>query len=213
MGAKDKNAPKRPLSGYFRFIATIRSKVTEETGKKGIELTPYFAKAWNSLDDASKAKFNKASEKEKVSYRKKLAAYKKTPAFKKFQEANALKKLRKKKPKDTNAPKRPTSAYFLFLKEVRPQVVKENQNGGIAVIGKAIGVMWGNLDESKKASYQKKAEALRAKWQKNVATYKKSPKYQKYLVQVAEFKAEMKEKIAEQKAAMKEVEKQAPAKK
>merc|ERR1711964_453678 len=117
------------------------------------------------------AKFNKASEKEMVKYRKKMAAYKK------IQKVNALKKLRKKKPKDLNAPKRPSSSYFLFANEVRPKVMKQNPDGGVAVIGKAIGVMWGKLEESKKASYQKKAAAMREKWQKKVAAYRKSPKY------------------------------------
>merc|ERR1712072_1193106 len=165
-----------PLSGYFRFIATIRAQVAEETGKKGIALTPYFAKAWGELDEAKKEKFNKASQKEMVRYRKKMAAYKKTASYKEFQQKKKMKKLRSKKPKDTNAPKRPSSAYFLFLKEVRPAVVKQNPEGGIAVIGKAIGKMWGELDEAKKAKYVKKAEIAREKWQKKVAAYKKTQK-------------------------------------
>merc|ERR1712080_440563 len=130
---------------------------------------------------------------------------------KKFQAAKRQKKLRAKKPKDKNAPKRPASAYFLFANEVRPTVMKQNPDGGIAVIGKVIGAMWGKLDESKKASYVKKATVAREKWQKKVAAYKKTAKYAAYLNKVAEYKAEIKAKLAEEKMAAKATE--APKKK
>merc|ERR1712098_511993 len=172
----------------------------EETGKKGIALTPYFAKAWNGLDETKKEKFNKASQKEMVGYRKKMAVYKKTASYKEFQQKKKMKKLRSKKPKDTNAPKRPSSGYFLFLKEVRPAVVKQNPEGGIAVIGKAIGKMWRELDDAKKAKYVKKAAIACEKWQKKVAAYKKTQKYADYLTTVAEHKAEMKSKVKAMKA-------------
>merc|ERR1712034_44846 len=194
------------MGGYFRFIATIRAQVTEETGKKGIALTPYFAKAWNAMDDAQKEKFNKQTAKEMPKYKKKLAAYKKTDSFKKFQDEKRRKKLRSKKPKDINAPKRPASAYFLFANEVRPAVMKQNPNGGIAVFGKAIGAMWGKMDESKKASYVQKASVAREKWQTKVAAYKKTAKYAAYLNKVAEYKAKVKAQLSEEKMAAKEVE-------
>merc|ERR1711964_580351 len=172
--------------------------------------TPYFAKAWNSLDDAKKAKFNKASEKEMVKYRKRMAAYKKTDSYKAFQQKKKMKKLRSKKPKDKNAPKRPSSSYFLFANEVRPTVMKQNPDGGIAVIGSTIGKMWAKLDDAKKATYMKKAEVARGKWQKKVAAYKKSRNYAAYLVTVAEYKAEMKAKVDAMEAEMAE---EAPKKK
>merc|ERR1712159_349514 len=139
-----------------------------------------------------------------------MGAYKQTASYKEFQQKKKMKKLRSKKPKDTNAPKRPSSAYFLFLKDVRPAVVKQNPEGGIAVIGKAIGKMWAELEEAKKAQYVKKAEAAREKWQKKVAAYKKTPKYAQYLKTVAEHKAEMKAKVDAMEA---EMATEAPAKK
>merc|ERR1712098_720181 len=139
--------------------------------------------------------------------------YKKTASYKDFQAKKRAKKLRAKKPKDKNAPKRPSSAYFLFANEVRPTVMKQNPDGGIAVIGKAIGAMWGTLDESKKASYMKKATVAREKWQKKVAAYKKTAKYAAYLNKVAEYKAEIKAKLAKEKMAAKKMDAKAPKKK
>merc|ERR1711964_448351 len=135
-----------------------------------------------------------------------MAAYKKTDSYKAFQQKKKMKKLRSKKPKDKNAPKRPSSAYFLFANEVRPTVMKQNPDGGIAVIGKAIGAMWGKLGDSKKASYMKKATVAREKWQKKVAAYKKTAKYAAYLNKVAEYKAEIKAKLAEAKMQAKAME-------
>merc|ERR1712098_538632 len=139
--------------------------------------------------------------------------YKKTASYKDFQAKKRAKKLRSKKPKDKNAPKHPSSSYFLFANEVRPTVMKQNPDGGIAVIGKAIGAMWGKLGESKKASYMKKATVAREKWQKKVAAYKKTAKYAKYLNKVAEYKAEIKAKLAEEKMQANAMEEDAPKKK
>merc|ERR1711964_636595 len=139
-----------------------------------------------------------------------MAAYKKTDSYKAFQQKKKMKKLRAKKPKDKNAPKRPASAYFLFANEVRPTVMKQNPDDGIAVWGKAIGAMWAKLDESKKASYVKKATVAREKWQKKVAAYKKTAKYAAYLNKVAEYKAEIKAKLAEEKMQAKAMEEDAP---
>merc|ERR1712196_229820 len=42
---KDQNAPKRPLSGYMRFIGTIRAEVEKETGLNGIAVTKHLSLA------------------------------------------------------------------------------------------------------------------------------------------------------------------------
>merc|ERR1712203_282789 len=51
------------------------------------------------------------------------------------------KKQRKKK--DPNAPKRPMSAYFLFMNATRPTVRKENPDASIGEVAKILGKMWG----------------------------------------------------------------------
>merc|ERR1712130_796196 len=53
------------------------------------------------------------------------------------------KKQRKKK--DPNAPKRPMSAYFLFMNATRPTVRKENPDASIGEVAKILGKMWGRL--------------------------------------------------------------------
>merc|ERR1712037_1094264 len=61
------------------------------------------------------------------------------------------KKQRKKK--DPNAPKRPMSAYFLFMNATRPQVRKENPDASIGEVAKIMGKMWGEIEPADKAKY------------------------------------------------------------
>merc|ERR1712007_21256 len=66
---KDPNKPKRPLPGYFLFMADERSVVKEEhpDWKIGKEL----GKRWNTLDAARKKKYNDQAAKGKAKYEKK----------------------------------------------------------------------------------------------------------------------------------------------
>merc|ERR1712034_83650 len=104
-------------------------------------------------------------------YKVKMAKYKKTASYRAFAEQKKAKKAMKK-PKDKNAPKRPMSSYFVFLKEVRPSVVEDNEDLSIGEIRKTIGKMWGNLDDAKKAKYQAKANKLKSAYEKKLAAYK-----------------------------------------
>jgi len=118
---KDKNAPKRPSTSYMAYSSMIRDELREETGLKGIALAPFFAKRWAELAEDKKQKLTAKYEKAMVGWRKKMAKYKTTKNYKEFKAAQKLKKW-KKTPKDTNAPKRAASAYFLYASAVRGDV-------------------------------------------------------------------------------------------
>merc|ERR1719228_2398536 len=73
---KDPNKPKRPLSGYFLFMADERNKVREEhpdwkTGDIGKEL----GKRWNTLDANRKKKYQDQADKAKAKYDKEMETY------------------------------------------------------------------------------------------------------------------------------------------
>jgi len=88
----------------------------------------------------------------------------------------------KKYAADPAAPKRPLSAYFLFAADVRSSVVDSiSGDFDIGKVGKKIGQMWKNLSSAKKAPYQKKADAAKAKWDKANAKYKKTTGYAKWV--------------------------------
>merc|ERR1712129_368535 len=83
---------------------------------------------------------------------------------------------KQKKVKDPNAPKRPMSAYFLFMNSVRPEVRKENPEATIGDIAKIMGKMWGEIGADKKAKFDKDAAAAKKKWEMEKAAYEKKPK-------------------------------------
>merc|ERR1711881_120957 len=67
--------------------------------------------------------------------------------------------------KPEGMPKRPMSAYFLWMNEEgRANAQKENEGAGVAEISKACGVAWKNIDESKKKKYEKKQAELKKKY-------------------------------------------------
>lgn len=201
---KDVNAPKRPLSGYMRYCQSIRAQVERETGLNGIHIAGHLSAAWKLLNDAEKEKYNAKAQKEMLRWKKKFAAYKNTRKYAEFQAKKKAKKLRQRKPKDKNAPKRPSSGYILFSNAVREDVRAElGSDATFATIGSTISQLWSNLDADETAYYQAQNEKAKAKYAKTLAKYQKSRKYKQYQAELAAFKQELKEQRKAEKAAKK----------
>ncbi|CAN8312733.1 unnamed protein product [Cochlearia groenlandica] len=76
--------------------------------------------------------------------------------------------------KDPNKPKRPSSAFFVFMEEFRETYKKEHPNNkSVAVVGKAGGGKWKSLSDSEKAPYVAKAEQRKVDYEKNMKAYNK----------------------------------------
>ncbi|WOL13433.1 hypothetical protein Cni_G22203 [Canna indica] len=88
----------------------------------------------------------------------------------------ATKRTRKPKAeKDPNKPKRPPSAFFVFMEEFRKTFKEKNPNNkSVAVVGKAGGGKWKSLSESEKAPYVAKAAKLKTEYTKKIANYNKN---------------------------------------
>ncbi|XP_010526845.1 PREDICTED: high mobility group B protein 4-like [Tarenaya hassleriana] len=79
-----------------------------------------------------------------------------------------------KKAKDPNKPKRPPSAFFVFLEEFRREFNKANPtNKSVAAVGKAAGGKWKSMSEEDKAPYVAKAETRKSEYVKNMQQYNK----------------------------------------
>merc|ERR1711925_35123 len=121
-----------------------------------------------------------------------------------FQAKKKAKKLRQRKPKDKNAPKRPSSGYILFSNAVREDVRAElGSDATFATIGSTISQLWSNLYADEAAYYQAQNEKAKAKYAKTLAKYQKSRKYKQYQAELAAFKQELKEQRKAEKAAKK----------
>ncbi|KAD2804624.1 hypothetical protein R6Q59_029921 [Mikania micrantha] len=76
--------------------------------------------------------------------------------------------------KDPNKPKRPASAFFVFMEEFRKKFKEENPgNKSVAAVGKAGGAKWKSMSVSEKAPYVAKAEKRKAEYEKNMTAYNK----------------------------------------
>ncbi|XP_065875604.1 high mobility group B protein 3-like [Euphorbia lathyris] len=79
--------------------------------------------------------------------------------------------------KDPDAPKRPPSAFFVFMDEFRKSF-KENHpdNKSVSVVGKAGGEKWKSMSDSDKAPYIEKALKKKAEYAKARDAYDEKKK-------------------------------------
>nr|GEW25497.1 HMG1/2-like protein [Tanacetum cinerariifolium] len=76
--------------------------------------------------------------------------------------------------KDPNKPKRPASAFFVFMEDFRKQFKKENPNvNSVAAVGKAGGAKWKAMSESENAPFAAKSEQRKKDYDKTLAAYNK----------------------------------------
>ncbi|KAL3845891.1 hypothetical protein ACJIZ3_003294 [Penstemon smallii] len=89
----------------------------------------------------------------------------------------AVKKQTKKEKqaaKDPNKPKRPPSAFFVFMEDFR-KIYKEKHpnNKSVAAVGKAGGEKWKSLSADEKAPYVAKAEKRKEEYEHKMDAYNK----------------------------------------
>merc|ERR1719297_152282 len=134
------------------------------------------------MSDKQKEPFQSKYQAAMTKYRKKMDKYKTTKEYAKFQKAKEEHKVNSVKnskfKKDENAPKRPLSAYFLFLADHRDDLVADGMTHAEAM--SKMGEMWSELSAAKKKPYQDKAAAAKAKYAKTVEKYKKTAQFKKY---------------------------------
>ncbi|XP_031105471.1 HMG1/2-like protein isoform X1 [Ipomoea triloba] len=89
-------------------------------------------------------------------------------------DVDATKKGRAKK-KDSGAPKRPLTAFLLFMSDFRKNY-KENfpDNRSMAIVGKAGGEKWKAMSDSEKAPYVAKASQLKSEYGNAMQEFKKN---------------------------------------
>ncbi|GMQ10853.1 hypothetical protein CsSME_00053695 [Camellia sinensis var. sinensis] len=76
--------------------------------------------------------------------------------------------------KDPNKPKRPASAFFVFMEEFRKTYKEKHPNNkSVADVGKAGGDKWKSLSDAEKAPYVAKAEKRKTEYNKTLEAYNK----------------------------------------
>uniref|UniRef100_A0A7N0TQ65 HMG box domain-containing protein n=1 Tax=Kalanchoe fedtschenkoi TaxID=63787 RepID=A0A7N0TQ65_KALFE len=89
-------------------------------------------------------------------------------------KADTKSKKAAKTKNDPNKPKRPASAFFVFLEEFRKTYKLENPNEkAVSAVGKAGGAKWKSLSKAEKAPYEAKAAKRKTDYEKQMTAYNK----------------------------------------
>ncbi|PIN17199.1 HMG box-containing protein [Handroanthus impetiginosus] len=81
-------------------------------------------------------------------------------------------KKEKKAAKDPNKPKRPPSAFFVFMEDFRKQYKEKHPNNkSVAAVGKAGGHKWKSMTEEEKAPFVVKAEKRKEEYGRTMEAY------------------------------------------
>ncbi|XP_019233698.1 PREDICTED: HMG1/2-like protein [Nicotiana attenuata] len=140
-----------PSLGTFLSLAPSLSQFTHNAPKEYTSLCFSLSRGF-----VMKGGKSKAGADSKLGVRKKATETKKA----------------KKAAKDPNKPKRPPSAFFVFMEEFRKTYKEKHPNNkSVAAVGKAGGDAWKKLSDAEKAPYQAKAEKRKAEYQKNMDAY------------------------------------------
>ncbi|KAF2660985.1 HMG-box [Lophiostoma macrostomum CBS 122681] len=96
-------------------------------------------------------------------------------------------KYRRHPKPDENAPERPPTAYVVFSIQVRESL--RGQDLSFTELAKEAGERWQHLSVEAREQYERQADMEREKYYAELAAYKQTPEYQKYLIYLEDFKA------------------------
>ncbi|KAL7950813.1 hypothetical protein V8C42DRAFT_131425 [Trichoderma barbatum] len=94
-------------------------------------------------------------------------------------------KYRRHPKPDDNAPERPMSAYVLFSNKLRESLKGEGHS--FTVIAKLVGEHWQSLPLAEREIYEAQARASKERYYREMAVYKETPEYRKYMNYLEEF--------------------------
>jgi len=182
---RDVNAPKKPMTAYFQWMKKNRGRVVQSMpiGYSTKQLSKKMSQVWAALSDEAKVKWSEKYNKEMKVYEKLMAAYKHTSNFKRFQKQKQEYTISKtgKFRKDENRPKKPSTAYFLFMADKREETKKNFPKLDHKQLISKLGELWSKLPNKTKEPYVKKAEEDKIKWQNDVIEYEKTDEFKKYI--------------------------------
>uniref|UniRef100_A0A669EUH4 FACT complex subunit SSRP1 n=1 Tax=Oreochromis niloticus TaxID=8128 RepID=A0A669EUH4_ORENI len=102
------------------------------------------------------------------------AKKKKAKKAKVVKEKKERKPRKEKKQKDAGGPKRPMSAYMLWLNSSRERIKSENPGISVTEISKKAGEMWRQLSKDEKQEWEAKAGEAKKQYDKAKKEYKES---------------------------------------
>ena len=187
----DPNCPKKPNSAYILFAKECRAGIRAEHPEyKVTDVMKRIATEWKQINPRDKKKFEKMAKKERKQFDREMAVYVPPPppiqsakdTLKQMVAANdalypssskgtiASGKASKKK-RDPNRPKRPLSAYLLFINSKRASLKGAHPEATPKETMVRLATMWKNASASERKPFEVKAAQNKAKYDRNMASY------------------------------------------
>ncbi|GAA6009903.1 hypothetical protein JCM11491_000860 [Sporobolomyces phaffii] len=178
--------PKAPTNSWGMFLGDFINERKRSLGageKLGslAEVTKTAGAEYQSLDEATKAEYQRRADEQRAAYPAVLEEWKKTLTPEMIKEENAVRANRRKlglsrkaNLKIAGEPKRPKTAYFLFLSEHRDQGADSDVLHGETRIleqSRLAAAAWRALSESEKKVYVDRYEAARSQYEQDKADF------------------------------------------
>lgn len=170
---KHPDAPKAAMGAYMWFCQEHREKVKADQPELGAkEILSELGRRWKALGAEEKEQYNEIAKGDKERYEREKEAFLRTHVS--IYRDDDVKSKRKRK--DPNAPKRPRSAYILFVNDYRPKVVEETREEGIkqTEIMSRVAKLWKSCDEAEKEKYVQLAQEEKDRYQEAMTNYRMS---------------------------------------
>ncbi|PWA95034.1 High mobility group (HMG) box domain-containing protein [Artemisia annua] len=192
---KKKCETKKPATPYIMWCKEHWAEVKNENPESEFsEMASILAAKWKALTPEEKKPYEEKYQIEKAAYVKIVGNEKREIEAMKLLEEDQKQKTamelleqylqfkqeaekegdnkKNKKEKDPLKPKRPESAYFLFMNERRAALVAESKSA--VEIAKITGEEWKNMTEKQKAPYEKVAKQKNEKYTQEMEVYKQN---------------------------------------
>jgi len=169
--------PQKPLDAFKTFC-----RDNAGTGKNLVDLS----KAFRELPAEELQKLNSETEERRKKYEEEAAEFDKSADGRKYAKAIVVFEKRRKLAiakarflKDE--PKRPQSAYLIFVNEKRQEVTQQFPDlKGIGPVQAKLTEMWKELSEDDRKTWIEKETEAKEEYEKGMESYRNSPNYKKY---------------------------------
>ncbi|GMH20508.1 hypothetical protein Nepgr_022349 [Nepenthes gracilis] len=174
MGRKNFQVPPSPLGGFLSLAIQFQFSLDPLTPSHFL-FNPLFSLSSSLYCSPSQIAYLSVSLAIVMKGSKSRAESKKADSKLSVKKGASAKVATKGKAvKDPNKPKRPSSAFFVFMEEFRGQYKQKHPNNkSVAAVGKAGGDKWKSMSEAEKAPYIQKADRRKAEYEKNLKAYNK----------------------------------------
>ncbi|KAG8177751.1 hypothetical protein JTE90_008852 [Oedothorax gibbosus] len=148
--------PKRATTAYIHFTQWYREELKRsgrEIPKIG-EFGKECAAKWNAMNEEQKEPFLESSGRDRERYKREMSIYK--PA------------------RDVNKPKRPGTAFMIFMADFRKEMAGKEPEGGVAAMAKLGGERWRGMTDEDKQPYVEQQLEAKLRYEHSMEEYRRT---------------------------------------